>query len=252
MTRRMFDAVTASEIPAGATLVAGYADGEFENVAAMRARFPRAEVVTIAVAHTTRAMVADIESGDMTPETAVEWARDTMADIANDLLTLYANTSTWPSVVAAFKAAGEPLPQWFAADYDGVAELGPGQIAKQYVDTGGYDESVVADYWPGVDRAPSPPAPPIPPEDIVTPADAELFVQTLMATKVAEPGDPAPDTRTFLQLLAFQDKHYGTLLAQITALSAAVNTLAKGEVTAAEVQAAVAAALKAAGHVVAA
>ena len=252
MTRRMYDAVTVSEIPAGATLVAGYADGEFENVAAMRARFPRAEVVTIAVAHTTRAMVADIESGDMTPETAVEWARDTMADIANDLLTLYANTSTWPSVVAAFKAAGEALPQWFAADYDGVAELGPGQIAKQYVDTGGYDESVVADYWPGVDPAPIPPEVDVP----LTTADAQLVVKTLFGTAVWEAGDKTPDTRTVQQLLEYLDQHYGTvnqqvaaLSAQVTALSAALAAVAQGET--AVVEAAVAAALKAAGQIAA-
>lgn len=268
MTRRMYDAVTVPDIPAGATLVAGYADGSYANVPQLRSRFPHAEVATIAVAHTTRAMVADIERGDMTPETAVLWARDTMHDVANDLLTLYANTSTWPSVKAAFAAAGVSLPQWFAADYDGVAVLGPGQIAKQYVDTGGYDMSVVADFWPGVDPAPAPPSPPTPPEDIVTPADAQLFVQALLAHEFVDAGEKNPDgsqaVRTLSDLFSFLDLHHSvdlqqdaalaaqvkSLSAQVTALSAALAAVAKGE--SAVVEAAVAAALKAAGHVAAA
>ena len=266
MTRRMYDAVTVPDIPAGATLVAGYADGSYANVPQLRSRFPHAEVATIAVAHTTRAMVADIERGDMTPATAVLWARDTMGDVPNGELTLYANTSTWPSVVAEFKAAGESLPQWFAAQYDGVAVLGPGQIAKQYVDTGGYDESVVADYWPGVDPAPTPPSPPTPSEDDMplTLADAQLVVSTLLAHQFTDAGEKNPDgsqaVRTLSDLFSFLDLHHTvdlqedaalaaqvkSLSAQVTALSAALAAVAKGE--AATVEAAVAAALKAAGH----
>ena len=228
MTRRMFDSVTADSIPAGATLVAGYADGEFENVAAMRTRFPHATVVTIAVAHTTRAMVADVERGDMTPETAVVWARDTMHDVPNTELTLYANTSTWPDVVAAFAAAGVSLPQWFAAQYDGVAELGPGEIAKQYVDTGGYDESVVADYWPGVDPVPTPP------EDIVTPADiqavAAATVELLLAHPFVDAGIKNPDgtqaTRTLSELFSYLDLHHSVELGAEESVGAQVKAVA--------------------------
>lgn len=164
--RTMYDAVTPRNIPASALLVAGYADGHYANVPALHSRFPHAKVVTIAVAHGTRAMVADVETGDLSPATAVQWARDTMHDVPNGELTIYANTSTWPSVVAAFKAAHVSLPQWWAAHYTGVPHLEPGSIATQYADTGGYDLSWVADYWPGVDGpakssspAPSKPAP---------------------------------------------------------------------------------------------
>lgn len=160
MSRRMFDAVTVSQIPAGAQLVAGYADGPYANVPAMKRRFPHALVVPIAIAHGTRAKVADVEKGDMTPESAVLWVRDTMHDVPNHLLTLYANTSTWPSIRSVFATARVTLPQWWAAHYTGVPHFEPGSIATQYIDTGGYDESVVAAYWPGVDPVPAPPAPP--------------------------------------------------------------------------------------------
>lgn len=160
MTRTMYDSITPGNIPASATMVAGYVDGHWANIPAMRKRFPHATVVTIAVAHGTRAMVADVENGDMSPASAVEWARDTMHDVPNTELTIYANTSTWPSVKAAFKAAGVALPQWWAAHYTGKPHLEPGSIATQYADPGPYDLSLVADYWPGVDPKPTPPAEP--------------------------------------------------------------------------------------------
>lgn len=158
MIRPMYDAVTPGNIPAGAQLVAGYADGRYANLPAMRARFPHALVVPIATGKSTRATVADVEKGDLTPEDALYWVTVTMSDVSNHLLTLYANTSTWPSVKSAFTAARVTLPQWWAAHYTGVAHLEPGSIATQYVDTGGYDLSLVADYWPGVDPLPTPPA----------------------------------------------------------------------------------------------
>lgn len=158
-TRTMYDAVTSSNVPAGASLVAGYADGVFENVAQMRSRFPHATVVTIAVLHTTRAQVADVETGDMTPAQAVQWATVTMHDVDNSLLTIYANTSTWPAIKAAFHAAGVTVPQWWAAHYTGVPHMEPGSIATQYADPGPYDLSQVAAYWPGVDPKPVPPKP---------------------------------------------------------------------------------------------
>ena len=158
-TRTLYDAVTSSNIPAGASLVAGYADGLYANVSQMRARFPHATVVTIAVSHLTRAQVADVETGDMTPAQALFWATVTMHDVPNGELTLYANTSTWPSIKAAFHAAHVALPQWWAAHYTGVPHMEPGSVATQYADPGPYDLSQVAEFWPGVDPKPVPPKP---------------------------------------------------------------------------------------------
>lgn len=161
MTRYMYDSVNPSAIPSNATMVAGYADGLYANVPAMKARFPHATIVSIAVRWTTRAQVLDVETGDATPAQAVQWCTQTMADKSNHELTVYCNTSMWPSVRAAFKAAGVTEPNYWVAQYDNNPSIPAGAVAKQYIgDYNGYDRSVVADYWPGVDPAPAPaPAP---------------------------------------------------------------------------------------------
>ncbi|AEW92921.1 MULTISPECIES: hypothetical protein [Streptomycetaceae] len=157
MPRTMYDAVTPANIPANATMVAGYADGRYANLDELRARFPAATIISIAVRWTTRAQVLDVESGDATPEQAVQWCTQTMADTPNHELTVYCNTSQWPSVRAAFQAAGITEPNYWVAAYDGDPTIPAGAIAKQYLgDYHGYDKSAVVDYWPGVDTSPPP------------------------------------------------------------------------------------------------
>ena len=160
MARYMYDSVNPSAIPSSATMVAAYQDGFYANVGAMRARFPHATIVTIAVSHNSRAHVLDVETGDATPAQAVQWLTQTMADLDNGHLTVYCNMDLWPSVRAVIRAAGIKEPNYWVARYDGDDTLPPGAVAKQYIgDYQGYDRSVVADYWPGVDPAPTP-APP--------------------------------------------------------------------------------------------
>lgn len=164
-TRTMYDAVSPANIPAGASLVAGYADGLYANIPEMRARFPHATVVSIAVRWTTRAQVLDVETGDATPAQAVDWCRQTMADKPNPELTVYCNTSTWPSVRQAFQGAGVTEPQYWVAAYDNDPAIPAGAVAKQWKNTPGYDVSSVAAFWPGVDAAPTPTPSPVPQED---------------------------------------------------------------------------------------
>lgn len=162
MTRYMYDSVNPSAIPSNATMVAAYADGLYANVSAMKARFPHATIATIAVSHNSRAHVLDVETGDATPAQAVQWLTQTMADLDNGHLTVYCNMDLWPSVRAVIRAAGIKEPNYWVARYDNDPTLPPGAVAKQYIgDYQGYDRSVVADYWPGVDPAPTPPPPPI-------------------------------------------------------------------------------------------
>lgn len=167
MTRYMYDAVTPGHIPTSATMVAGYADGLYANMGAMAARFPNATRVSIAVKWTTRAQVLDVESGDATPAQAVQWCTQTMADKPNKELTVYCGMDAWPSVRAAFRSAGVTEPNYWVARYDNDPTVPAGAVAKQYLgDYQGYDKSVVANYWPGVDPAPAP-AP--------QPASAEVY-----------------------------------------------------------------------------
>ncbi|MGP8297760.1 peptidoglycan-binding protein [Streptomyces inhibens] len=151
MTRTMFDAVTPSKIPSNATMVAGYADGKFANMTKMAARFPHAKRVSIAISRKTRAQVLDVEPGCADPDGAVFWCTHTMADTPNKELTVYCNTSTLPTVRQKFHQKGVTEPNYWVAHFDGVAQIPGGAIAKQFENTPGFDRSVVADFWPGVD-----------------------------------------------------------------------------------------------------
>lgn len=159
--RTMYDAVTPSNIPTSAQMVAGYVDGRYAWSAADWARFPGAVKVRIAVfASTNDGHVLDVERYDATPAQAVGWVqrrRDAGVDP-----TVYCGYSTngysWALVINAFKSAGVAEPHYWVAAYPGNgANLYPGSVAHQYADPvtsgGNYDLSVVADYWPGVDSA---------------------------------------------------------------------------------------------------
>ena len=96
----------------------------------------------------------------------------------------------------------------------------------------------------------------------MTPADAELFVETLMGHVLPDMGitnaDGSQATRTVADFFEYLDLHNRTLLnqisalsAQVTALSAAVTALSQSGgtgTTPEQVHAAVSAALTAAGH----
>lgn len=153
MTRVMYDGVTPSRIPSSATMVAAYVDGHYANVSPMKARFPHARLVTIAVfASTNAGTVLDVEKGDATPTEAPGWVVKRRRAGVDP--TVYCSESLWPTVRAVFRALNVPQPHYWIAHYDSVALIPEGAIAKQYKNTSGYDISVVADYWPGVDPKP--------------------------------------------------------------------------------------------------
>jgi hypothetical protein len=152
----MYDSTAARDIPANAQLVAGYVDGLYRWSEAAWARFPTATKVRIAVfAATDDGQVGDVESGDMTPISAVSWVQ--MRRRAGVDPTLYVNESNKAATEAAFAAAGVAQPHYWLALYDGIQDLPPGCVAKQFINPpgsgGNYDLSAVADYWPGVDSA---------------------------------------------------------------------------------------------------
>jgi len=159
----MYDAIEALNLPVGGDLYAGYIGGSWPDASAIAQRFPTKTVVRIAVqADENDGVVLDVEKGDATPAQAVDWVLHRRAAHVDP--TVYCNTSTWPAVVAAFQARKVGLPHWWAAAYVNDPSKRPtslpaGAIALQWYDFGRYDASIVADYWPGVDPAPKPPAP---------------------------------------------------------------------------------------------
>lgn len=127
-------------------MVGGYVDGPYAWSEADWARFPNAIHVTISV-DGNAAQVGDVERGAMTIGQA----------IAIGYGTVYCSASSWPNNVAAYRTARKPQPNWWIAAYPGAGETIPaGAVAHQYSDVGGFDSSVAANYWPGVDPAPKP------------------------------------------------------------------------------------------------
>jgi hypothetical protein len=165
MTRTMFDGTDAAKVPATANdMVAGYIDGDYNNIGAIRNRFPHSHIVRIAVQPTTTgADVYDVETGDIDPSQVAAILRRERAAGRNP--SVYCDISSWPTVRAAIFPLMPP-PYWIA-HYDGNPAIPPGAVAVQYLSTPNYDISTVADYWPGVDPQPTPPvtAQPEPEED---------------------------------------------------------------------------------------
>lgn len=157
--RILYDSITAADIPASATMVAGYIDLSSRWSAADWARFPNATKVEIARSASTNAgHVLDVEYRLATPDQAPGWVQMRRAAGADP--SVYCGLSAWPTVQAAFTAAGVAQPHYWLAHYDNVASVPSGAVAKQYIDApssgGHYDLSAVADYWPGVDSTPAP------------------------------------------------------------------------------------------------
>ena len=159
--RTMYDAIYPANIPTDAQMVAGYVDGHWAWTAAEWALFPNAVKVRIAVFPSTNdGHCLDIEVGDATPAQGPAWV--VMRRNAGIDPSVYCNTATWPAVRAAFAAAQVAEPHYWIAAYPGNGpNLYPGSVAHQYANPGPVDISVVADYWPGVDPAPTS-APPTP------------------------------------------------------------------------------------------
>jgi hypothetical protein len=158
----MYDGVTASRLPIGAAIVGGYLNGKYAWSAADWARFPNSIKVGISVrASYLVGHVLDVEIGDATPAESVDWVISRRQAGADP--TVYCNASTWPSVQDAFLNRGVAEPHYWIAKYDGVPTVPAGAVAKQHTTTAGWDQSVVADYWPGVDSAPNPQPVPAPP-----------------------------------------------------------------------------------------
>jgi hypothetical protein len=171
MITRFYDDTNIADIPSSAQMIAVYADGPYAGTEpAARKRFPHALIVTITVRGEPNREICDCETGDLTPPEAAHWA---LAEHkAGRHPTIYCSASPWDEVKAAVRAVGlDPAKDvsWWIAHYDGDPTIPAGAVAKQYLGSPGnspghYDESSVADYWPGVDPAPKPPKPTKPPK----------------------------------------------------------------------------------------
>jgi hypothetical protein len=165
MPRLMYDSTDPLAIPTHAQMVLVYVDGKYQWSQAGRDRFKHAKQVTCSAIGAVSAQVGDVEFGCIwPPANAVPWVQRARRDGYDP--TVYVNEmNDWGPVREAFRAAGEPEPHWWVANYNGVREIPAGSIGRQYAHpsdppgnptgpwhtNGHWDESWVADYWPGVD-----------------------------------------------------------------------------------------------------
>lgn len=158
MTKVGYDSTTVAAMPADGDVYFPYADGAYENVAAVRAKHPGKTLVRITVlGQTLDAEMVDIEPGCVWPVSkGVDWlARKVKRD---GHATAYCYASELAAVRAAVKARGLAGKVSFAiARYGHDKTIPPGVVAVQWLSPDGppdcrpnghYDEWVIADGWP--------------------------------------------------------------------------------------------------------
>lgn len=159
MTRTGADSTNAEYLPTGREIYLGYIDGNYRSYDAIKARFPHALVVPIATQASGN--VGTVGDGPPDNGTWPEWIRWVVRRRAAGVdPTIYTDASSWAEASQAFTHAGVAQPHWWIAKWDGIAEVPAGTVGKQYAEhTNRYDDNLFADYWPGVDPAPSAPSP---------------------------------------------------------------------------------------------
>lgn len=162
MTRIFFDAIEPKNMPKDGDGYLGYDDGNWPDAAEEATMFPGKVIgkITTNPAHNYGSI------GDGPPDNGtwpqwVGWVE--MRRAAGEDPTINTNTSNWDSGKEAFREANVPDPHWWIAHYlnsppdlKNLPPIPDGAVALQCYDYGGYDISVVADYWPGVDPKPAP------------------------------------------------------------------------------------------------
>jgi hypothetical protein len=166
MPRILYDSVNPFAIPEHAQMVLVYVDGIYRWSQAGRDRFKYAQQITCSAIGAVTAQVGDVEKGCIWPvENAVPWVLRARADGYDP--TVYVNEmNDWGPCREAFRRAGVPEPHWWVANYNGIRAIPAGSVGRQYAHpstppgnpqgpwhtAGHWDESWVADYWPGVDN----------------------------------------------------------------------------------------------------
>lgn len=161
MTRRMRDSAAIDQIdPATVDLIGYYVDGAYVPSAAQLARF--AGKVHVPISVNPRGNLGVV--GDGPPDNGawsewVQWVVRRRRDGVDP--TLYTNLASWTEAIGYFNRAGVAQPHWWIAEWNNRAEMIDGAVAHQYDSvTNRWDDSVVADYWPGIDPVHTNPAPP--------------------------------------------------------------------------------------------
>lgn len=126
--RVMFDDTTVELIPKTAKAVAGYINGLYKTMPALRRLFPKARKVTIAISADVVADCLDVETGDATNAEAPGWYRRFKAARPHDKPIFYTSASNADALVSTLRRAGIHSGQyilWLAHYGDGKHVCGP-------------------------------------------------------------------------------------------------------------------------------
>lgn len=190
MTLRMADSIVAANLPPGMDAYAGYVDGswpDYPDIVGIEAK----HYLSITVYLANEAMCLDVENGDATADQAGTFVDERRA-LGIPYPVLYTSISNMGAVVAALGTRPRNTYKLWSAHYDasiGAHICGPGTCAyferlgqgttpqcdgTQWVDHGGWDESLLADDFFGPAVPPAPPAPPPGPQILATTPDPEV------------------------------------------------------------------------------
>lgn len=122
----MYDSITVPALPSGAAAYAGYVGGDWPTYVKVRARFPKAHVLSIAISASEDAECLDIEKGDATNGQAPAWFRRQLArNVWRPVI--YTQQSNLGALAATMTAAGIARPAYrlWSAHYDGLHVCSP-------------------------------------------------------------------------------------------------------------------------------
>ena len=168
MTYRMADSINTVALPEGMDAYAGYVNGAWPTYPQIVERFPKALHLSIAVNATARADCLDVERGDATPGDIPGWMAGWQPGNTR-LPVLYCSAAAAGDVIDAARATRGSYLLW-TAHYTGVEHIcGPGTCGfpqadgTQWLNTPGYDQSLLsAAFYPPPVVPDPPPAPPAP------------------------------------------------------------------------------------------
>ena len=191
MTIGMADSITVADLPPGMASYAGYVNGRWPTYSAVVAAHPGVQVLSITVVLADTAECLDVENGDATVAQAPSYVKMRVAaGIWRPVI--YTSEANLSAVVGACAAVGLSRDAYrlWSAHYAGKHICGPTMCGSsvqadgtQWIDHGGWDESLLTDgfFAPAPAPAPTPPAPPpapLPPnptEDVMH--DVQIQVQ---------------------------------------------------------------------------
>ena len=102
MTITMYDAITLDNLPSDGKYFAGYVGGNWVTYPQIKARFPGATVLSIAINASETAQCLDIETGDAVPADAPAWVLHQKTPRP----CLYASVSTMNTLISILNTAG--------------------------------------------------------------------------------------------------------------------------------------------------